>query len=178
MYLRRAAVLSGLMTAVLVLAATPASAHGAAAVTIHGDGAGAVWVTAEWSDGHPITDAVAAVLTATSDTGQRIGPMPLRRAAGRPDAVVPPDPLGAGDWQVVVDMAAPALGHCQTTLRVGPGAPATDKRCAPTALPAPTPAPAPWRPVWLLLTGLALMAVSLVGMWVFHRRAGPAARPR
>jgi hypothetical protein len=170
--------LSGLTTAVLVLAAAPASAHGAAAVTIHADGAGAVWVTAEWSDGHPITDAVAAVLTATSDTGQRIGPVPLRRSAARLDAVVPPDPLGAGDWQVVVDMAAPALGHCQTALRVGPGAPATDKRCASTALPAPTPATDPKRPVWLLLTGLALLAAALVGLWVFRRRPGPAALPR
>jgi hypothetical protein len=179
-YLRRAAVLSAITTAAIVLTPAPAGAHGSAAVTIHAHGAGAVWVTAEWADGHPITDSVAAVLTASSGTGQRIGPVPLRRAAERSGAVVPPDRLGAGDWQVEVDMAAPALGHCQTALRVGPGSPASEKRCAPAAeaTPAPVSARDPWRPVWLVLTGLAPVAAVLVGLYVFRRRLGLASPAR
>jgi hypothetical protein len=171
--------------ALLVLLAWPARAfaHGLAILTIHGDGRGAVWVTAEWEDGHPITEPVGAVITATSSTGQRIGPAPLGRL---PDGrlsyhgTLPP-----GEWTVVAEMGTPAVGQCTGRVPVaasGATAIPTEIRCG-----TPNPVTAPpgqaqtssttgtW--LWLAVAVAILVAVGVVAMFA-RRKRSPSARVR
>jgi hypothetical protein len=126
---------AGVVAAVLLLACpAPAGAHGGAVLTIHGDGHGSVWVVAQYQDGHPITGPVGAVLTATSATGERVGPAPLRQLGN--GTLEYRGTLSPGAWNVVAEMASPVLGRCTATVRVaGAGASATPEevRCAAAA---------------------------------------------
>lgn len=101
-----------------LLATGAAGRHGTIGLIIHSDGAGSVWATATWEDGHPVDGPVAATLLAVSDSGERIGPAALTRVAGA-GALVLERALAAGTWRVVVDVAAPGIGHCEATVRVG-----------------------------------------------------------
>jgi hypothetical protein len=162
--------------------ASPADAHGSVVLVLHGDGRGSVWLTATWADGHPITDPIGAVLTATSSSGQTVGPAPLQ-ANG--DALTYSGTLAAGDWTVTAEMGTPAIGRCQGTLHVGGAASAapSETRCAPPSPPAvarPSPAASSSSHV-IWYVGLALVAgVAAVGLFWYARRppapAPPAAR--
>lgn len=96
--------------------ASPAFAHGSVVLALHGDGRGSVWVTAVWADGHPITEPIGAVLTATSASGLSVGPVPLQSDGG---ALRYGGTLAAGDWTVTAEMGTPAIGRCQTTMHHG-----------------------------------------------------------
>jgi len=178
--LRRAAVLWVVVAGVLFVAPVRAGAHSAAVLTIHADGLGAVWVTAEWQDGHPITEPVAAAVTATSGAGQRVGPAALRRSAERPDALTLADRLGPGDWTVVAEMAAPTLGRCEATLRVAPAAAAseTTHRCpVPVAAAPARPRSNSTRPAVLVVAFVAPLVAVLIGLFAFRHRLGLVAPP-
>ena len=163
--------------AMLIMAAwaSPADAHGSVVLVLHGDGRGSVWLTATWADGHPITEPVGAVLTATSSAGQTVGPAPLQ---SKGDALAYSGTLAAGDWTVTAEMGTPAIGRCQGTMHVGSGTP-TEIRCAP-----PTPAAAPppsssgsSHVIWyVLLAAAAVLAAG--GLFGFARRSsGPPTPP-
>lgn len=122
----------------------PAAAHATAAITIHSDAAGSVWATARWGDGHPIAGPVTAILTATADTGDRVGPAPLRVIGDRAGTLAHAAPLAPGRWWVTVEMASPAVARCEATVTVRPrdaaGAPAPDPvTCAPEEAPSAAP---------------------------------------
>ncbi|WP_327009297.1 hypothetical protein OHA72_19885 [Dactylosporangium sp. NBC_01737] len=122
--MRRFAVIALVLLAAVLGQASPAAAHGGASVTIHSDGRGSVWITAQWQDGHPINEPTPVTLTAT----------PAEPAAGSPIAgskltqtgdergtqtwsgVLPP-----GSWRVAIDLGAPVEGHCQALVPSAPG---------------------------------------------------------
>lgn len=113
-------VMFGLLVAASVLGWPGiAQAHGGISLTVSGDGHGAVSVTALWGDGHPVTEAVGAILTATSDSGERIGPAGLRRSADGPGVLRFAGPLSAGVWSVVIDVGSPGIARCEARLTVG-----------------------------------------------------------
>ena len=159
--------------AVLVMAAwaSPADAHGSVVLVLHGDGRGSVWLTATWADGHPITEPIGAVLTATSTSGQTVGPAPLQ-ANG--DALTYRGTLAAGDWTVTAEMGTPAIGRCQGTMHVARAASAasaapSEIRCAPPS-PPPVVSPGSSHVTWYV--GLALLAVAAaLGLFWFARRS-------
>lgn len=122
--------------------AEPARAHDGVDVTVHTDGAGGVWATVTWADGHPVAEHITALVTATSPQGQRVGPeaMTAGAAAG---TVSYAGTLAAGQWLVSVDVALPAVGHCEADVPVDPTNPrVTQTRClaprSPTVAAAPT----------------------------------------
>ncbi|WP_426511176.1 hypothetical protein ACPPVO_11400 [Dactylosporangium sp. McL0621] len=175
---RRAAaclVVTVLAVAVAVFGfAGDADAHGGVVLTLHGDGRGSVWVTSVWQDGHPVTEPIGMTMLATSSTGQRVGPAPLKRNG---DAVTYSGTLAPGEWTVVADMGTPAIGRCEAVLRVA-GANATpapdEKTCTPppsSAPPAPEKASASYTWVWYLL-GVVVVAGALA--FLFFR---PAPKP-
>jgi hypothetical protein len=139
-----------------------------------------VWLTATWADGHPITDPIGAVLTATSTSGQTVGPAPLR-ANG--DALTYSGTLAAGDWTVTAEMGTPAIGRCQGTLHVGgaagaAGAAPSEIRCAPPSPPpvaSPVASPGSSHVIWYVVLAL-VAAVATVGLFLYARRA-PAPPP-
>jgi hypothetical protein len=112
---RRVAVIAAVLLAVLGLA-SPAAAHGGASVTIHSDGHGSVWITAQWQDGHPINEPTPVTLTATPAAGGTAAPVPAstltqtghQRGTQTWSGVLPP-----GSWRVAIDLGAPVEGHCQ-----------------------------------------------------------------
>jgi hypothetical protein len=153
--------------------AEDAEAHGGVILTLHGDGRGSVWLTVVWQDGHPLTEPVGMTMLATSATGQRVGPAPLKRNG---DALTYPGTLSAGDWTVVADMGTPAIGRCEGVLHVaatGASAAPDEKTCAPPPPPATTPAAAPSHSgssAWVWYTGGAVVLVGLVALFVVRRR--------
>jgi hypothetical protein len=156
--------------------ASPADAHGSVVLVLHGDGRGSVWLTATWADGHPITDPIGAVLTATSTSGQTVGPAPLH---AKGDVLAYGGTLAAGDWTVTAEMGTPAIGRCQGTLHVG-GAASTARaapseiRCAPPA-PAPVTSPGSSHVIWYV--ALAVVAVAAAAALLWYARRSPSAPP-
>ena len=132
-------------------------AHAGAVLTVHSDGAGSVWITAKWADGHPVTGSASAILTATA-TGQRVGPVPLKALGD--GALTYSGQLAPGRWTVTAEMAIPAVARCDAQLQV-PAAPAA-VTCALPEEPAPA-APAPSTTPWGVIA-LAAAAVLLVVM--------------
>jgi hypothetical protein len=168
----------GPVVAVVLATAVPASAHAGLVLTVHGDGRGAVWLTAQWDDGHPVTEPVGALLTASTATGKRVGPVPLKQNG---TALTYQGTLEAGTWTVVAETGTPAIGRCQATLTVaGPGESPqpSEVRCggsppAPVAAPQPT-GTGPWVYV---ATALGVVAVAGVA-WYLVGRAGRTTRGR
>ncbi len=175
---RAAAVLLAALTLLLGTAA-PARAHATVVLTVHHDGRGAVSVDVAWSDGHPVTEAVAGTLIAVSAAGAQVGPEPLSGAAGgatvRYDGVLQP-----GTWQVTVDLALPGLGHCEAEVLVAPGTgpptPGT-QRCGEIQPPVAKPAaPTTSVPLVLLFTAAAAIALGTAAAIVLRRRRLSAPR--
>jgi hypothetical protein len=184
---RLAALTAAWTVVVAVVLAPPAQSHDGVDVTVHTDGAGTVWATVAWTDGHPVAEPVSALMTATSAQGERVGPAALR-AAPAAGTVAYPATLTVGEWLVSIDVALPAIGHCEATVVVpADGASPTPGQ---TRCPAPTPAAAP--PVAAAPDGPGLAAVLapigvvalLIGAAVlWHRRPrhpgrNTPARPR
>jgi len=166
--------------AVCVGLAGPAQAHDGVDVTVHTDGAGGVWATVTWADGHPVAERITALLTATSPQGQRIGPeaMPSGAAAG---TVSYAGTLAAGQWFVSVDVALPAVGHCEADVTADPTDPRVNQtRCLTPR--SPTVAAAPQessRGGVVLVVAMQVGIVAAVAAVVLWRRAArkPARKP-
>ena len=103
-----AAAVAGLAAAAVALPA-PAQAHAGLALTVNDDGRGNVSVDVAWADGHPVTEPIAGTLLATG--AEQVGPSALTRLPGT-STLVYGQPLPPGTWQVVVDVALPAIGRC------------------------------------------------------------------
>ena len=141
------AVAAGMAAAAVALPG-PAQAHAGLALTVNDDGHGNVSVDVAWADGHPVTETIAGTLMATGDV--QVGPAPLTRLPGT-YTLVYPRPLPEGTWQVVVDVALPAIGRCAAPVTVGGAAakPGTT-RCIPSADPIVAPPSSdsfPWLPM-------------------------------
>jgi hypothetical protein len=164
-----------LMAAAAGVAATavalpaPARAHAGLALTVNDDGRGNVSVDVAWADGHPVTETIAGTLMATG-AGQ-VGPSPLTRLPGE-STLVYPRPLPEGTWQVVVDVALPAIGRCAAPVTVGGAAakPGTT-RCVPSAEPVAAP-PSPGSFPWLPVVGGAAAAIAVLLFLVRALRRG------
>ncbi|MEV5559347.1 hypothetical protein AB0L44_37295 [Nonomuraea wenchangensis] len=133
----------------LVLGAPAAHAHGGPIkLEVTGDGADNVNVLVTYEkDGHPVTEIVAATLTATSSDGRAFGPVPLRSAGEGQNLYRSAEPLPSGEWRVTVRATEPAKAKKTVKVKAGVvGAPvAATSAPGPTAAPAPgsTTAPAP-----------------------------------
>jgi hypothetical protein len=160
-----------------------AEAHGGITLLVAGDGRGTVTVTAQWADGHPVTDPLGATLSGSSDAGARVGPVPLR-ATGSSPGVVGYAGLTTGLWTVVVDVGTPGIGRCEARLPVAATssdtATPTSVRCAAanpdlaaaTAAAVETPgASPPWLAMGVLL--IALVAAGVLFAVVARRLAPP-----
>ncbi|MFB9450232.1 hypothetical protein Dvina_11215 [Dactylosporangium vinaceum] len=161
--------------------AEDADAHGGVVLTLHGDGAGSVWVTAVWEDGHPVTEPIGMTMLATSGTGQRVGPAPLKRNG---DAVTYSGTLTPGEWTVVADMGTPAIGRCEGVLHVAAAGatPAPDeKKCSPppvsaaAAPPSGTSSSVSFSWIWYSLGAIAVLGA--LG-FLFFRPARQAPKKR
>jgi hypothetical protein len=120
--LARLSLLAVVVAALVLLWDEHAEAHSGVGLTVSSDGRGAIRVAAQWRDGHPVTDALGATMTATSDGGQRVGPLALRPAGQGTGVVTYAGPLPAGGWSVVIDVGTPAIARCEAKLTVaGPG---------------------------------------------------------
>ncbi|MFC0531298.1 hypothetical protein [Phytohabitans kaempferiae] len=179
--LRRLVYIGLAAAAALVLGGRPAEAHAGAVLTIHSDGAGSLWITARWVDGHPVTGPASAIVTATTPTGDRIGPAPLRAAGDGLGTLTYSGQLRPGRWTVTAEMASPAVARCQAEVRVAASATAV------TCSPPPTPASAGAAPeagggqlpVGAVLLGAAAVAAGALGVVALarSRRSCPAPRP-
>ncbi|AUG77441.1 hypothetical protein CFP65_2616 [Kitasatospora sp. MMS16-BH015] len=171
----------------LLASAGPAVAHGDSVhLAVSNPAGGQPHTVATWeNDGDPVTEPLAATLTAVSPDGRRVGPWQL---VHQPDgSYATADLLPAGRWHLTVEAGFPALGRTETDLTVS--AQLTDPSTAftPTATAAPTPTATPKTPTpttaatapgparqqrgatgWLVLAaGAALGAVALL---VIRRR--------
>jgi hypothetical protein len=137
-------------------------AHAGAVLTVHSDGAGSVWITAKWTDGHPVTGPASAILTATAQ-GQRVGPVPLRAIGDGSGSLTYSGQLPSGQWTVTAEMALPAVARCDAQFQV-PAAPAAVTCDVPPA-DEPAAAPLPWATI-----AIAAAVLLLVGLLIARRR--------
>jgi hypothetical protein len=158
---------------------SPAAAHRDIVLTVHTDGRGSVWVTAAWSDGHPVTEPIGAMLVATSSTGDRLGPVKLRNIDRSTGTLIYENTLSAGDWTVVAETGQPAIARCEATVRSAddktPPRP-QEVRCAPAASPGTDTSRAPSPTIMLAVVVGVIVAASLV--YVLTRSRRPLARRR
>ncbi|MDY7089852.1 MAG: hypothetical protein SYR96_32710 [Actinomycetota bacterium] len=170
-----AAVLAGLLLALLPVAG-PAWAHnGKLKLEVAGDGAVGVTVQARHADGHQLETLVRLTLTATAADGRVVGPAQLEPAGEGHGFYATGPILTPGKWRVTV--RAPAPHTSQVTAEVE----ARAAQSAPAQVAAVSGAKrsgAPqttlsswWRPV--VLGGLAVLAIIAV-VWVTVRRRKPA----
>lgn len=141
-------------------------AHAGAVLTVHSDGAGSVWITARWTDGHPVTGPASAILTATA-AGQRVGPAPLRATGDGAGTLTYSGQLPPGQWTVTAEMAMPAVARCDARFDVGAAAAPAAVTCELQQETPPAAASVPWPAI--LLAG-AVVAVLLVGFLIARRR--------
>ncbi|WP_433608925.1 hypothetical protein ACQP2P_36860 [Dactylosporangium sp. CA-139114] len=153
----------------LLLVATPARAHGGASVTIHADGLGSVWITAQWQDGHPINEPTTVTLTASDGASASVAPSVLRQTGDERGTQTYGGTLTPGSWRVAIDLGAPVNGHCQAVIPVAAAtasATPTEVACLIPATGSST-AAAPSRggggslaPLWFTLAGLVAAAAA------------------
>ncbi|WP_204045894.1 hypothetical protein [Acrocarpospora phusangensis] len=101
------ALLAGL---VLLIGAPAASAQeGPIELEVVGDGAHNVNVLVTWKkDDNPVTEILAATLTATSADGRSFGPVPLKSSPEGQNLYHSAEPLPTGEWEVTVKATKPA----------------------------------------------------------------------
>ncbi|WP_412538218.1 hypothetical protein R8Z50_20405 [Longispora sp. K20-0274] len=117
------AVLLGLASA--LLGATPGWAHGKQMrLAITADAQGRLEVAGTWvDDNHPVTDGIAAVVTASATDGRMSGPDYLTAVAGRPGVLVAAAALPTGVWDVAVEAGSPVAAYAQARVESVPGQP-------------------------------------------------------
>nr|WP_221380336.1 hypothetical protein [Actinoplanes polyasparticus] len=112
-----AAVLTGLVLA-LVPAAGPAWAHeGKLKLEVAGDGATGVTVQAKHADGHRLEAVVRLVVSATAADGQAVGPVQLEPAGEGQGFYASGPILTPGDWRVTVRAPAPYTSEATVAVR-------------------------------------------------------------
>jgi hypothetical protein len=112
-----AAVLAGLLLAMLPMAG-PAWAHeGKLKLEVAGDGATGVTVQARHADGHRLDTLVRLVLTATAEGGRTVGPLQLEPAGEGQGFYTSGPILAAGSWRVTVRAPAPHAGKVTVEVR-------------------------------------------------------------
>ncbi|MEU8234425.1 hypothetical protein AB0C12_32965 [Actinoplanes sp. NPDC048967] len=135
---RRLLATAAAILAAAVAAPTPALAHASLALMVNNDGRGSMSVDVTWADGHPVAEPIAGTLLAIRTDGAQVGPTPLTRLPGA-STLVHEGTLRPGTWQVTVDVALPAIGHCVAPVIVAaadtPAEPGTT-RCAASPQPA------------------------------------------
>jgi hypothetical protein len=163
----------------LLTTAVPAQAHGGASVTIHSDGHGSVWITAQWQDGHAINEPTVVTLTAAS-TASSVAPSVLRQTGDERGTQTYGGTLDPGSWRVSIDLGAPVNGHCQALIQaVAPSATAqpTEVAClipATAASAASSSSSAPvggsLTPLWVTLGALAVASAAFAVFRAGRRR--------
>lgn len=112
-----AAVLAGLLLAILS-AAGPAWAHnGKLKLEVAGDGATGITVQARHGDGHQLETLVRLVLTATAEGGRAVGPVQLEPAGEGQGFYATGPVLAPGKWRVTVRAPAPYAGEATVEVR-------------------------------------------------------------
>lgn len=167
----RALACAAVLAAVLAWPGT-AAAHATLALTVNTDGRGSVSVDVAWSDGHPVTEPIAATMTAvpTATGTARVGPVALTRLPGLP-TVVYSGTLPTGQWRITVDTALPGVGHCEAVVRVAPaGAPASTK-CGVTASPTAPAAPSGRSRALPVAAATLAAAALLLVLFLVRRRS-------
>ncbi|GAA2144066.1 hypothetical protein GCM10009760_31170 [Kitasatospora kazusensis] len=119
--LTAALALSGLLA---LAAAGPAAAHGdTIRFDISGGSGGHPRTVASWeNDGDPVTEDLAATLSARSADGRQVGPWRLVAVPGSPATFTVLETLPAGRWKVSVESGFPALGRGEADLTVAAAA--------------------------------------------------------
>jgi len=157
----------------LVGAALPAAAHGGAIhLDLASDGAGGVTVTPTFErDGHPVEEVVDPVLTATSASGKKVGPVQLVSSAeGIGVWVTEGAVLEEGTWTVTVAITEPSAATVTTEFEVVPLAePIVGEQAAPAVRD-----DAPPMFPWVLTISALLLTAALVLLVVRLRRRATA----
>ncbi|SDY94358.1 hypothetical protein SAMN05444365_104251 [Micromonospora pattaloongensis] len=152
--------------ALLLLPASPATAHEGIKLDVAGDGATGVSARATYRDGHPVEDVVLRlVLTATGDDGRSVGPIQLNPASEGRGFYSSGPVLTPGRWQVTVTAPAPNAARAAVTV---------EARAAQSAPPV-TPAAAAdagstggW--LWWVVAAAAVVALAGTGVALARRR--------
>jgi hypothetical protein len=111
-----AAVVAGLLLAIVPVAG-PVWAHdGKLKLEVAGDGATGVTVQARHADGHQLDSLVRLVLTAKAEGGRTVGPLQLEPAGEGQGFYTSGPVLAPGKWSVTV--AAPAPNTSKVTVDV------------------------------------------------------------
>lgn len=163
-----AAVVAGLVLAILPVAG-PARAHdGKLKLEVAGDGATGVTVQARHADGHRLETLVRLVVTATATGGRTVGPLQLEPAGEGQGFYATGPILAPGSWRVTVRAPAPYGGKVTVEVRAKAAqsapAPAGAKRVG------PMPAEPSWRWWPVGLGVLAVLAIVAMAMAAVHRR--------
>ncbi|GIE35748.1 hypothetical protein Ait01nite_087930 [Actinoplanes italicus] len=166
-----AAVLAGLLLALLP-AAGPAWAHdGKLKMEVAGDGAVGVTVQARHADGHQLETMVRLALTATGADGRSVGPVQLEPTGEGHGFYATGPILAPGKWQVTVRAPAPHTSEVtvEVEARAAQSAPAqvTPVSAAKRDTSPQTTLSSWWRPVALGV--LAVLAIVVV-VWLTVRR--------
>lgn len=158
-------------------AALPAAAHGGDIIlTVTPDGEGGVTLTPVFeADGHPVEDIIDPVLTATSDSGKKVGPVQLVSSPeGKGVWVTEAPVLEEGHWKVTVAITKPSEATVTTEMDVVPLAAPVEVE---TGMPgAATEVDAQGPPVALIAVIAAIVLAALAVILVLRRRATAPAR--
>lgn len=168
-----AAVLVGLLLAILP-AAGPAWAHnGKLKLEVAGDGATGVTVQARHADGHRLDTLVRLVLTATAAGGRTVGPLQLEPAGEGQGFYASGPILAPGSWRVTVRAPAPHTSKVtvEVQARAAQSAPAQVAPVSAAKRGGPAQAEPSWR-WWPAGLGVvaALAVVTMVVLAVRRRR--------
>lgn len=117
------------LTALLVLLAAPAYAHGGPIkLEVQGDGGQGVTATVTYqNDGHYVTGQVDMTVTAVAQDGHRFGPVRMVASAEGQSFYVSEQLLPVGAWTVTVSATQPSLAQktVGVTSKVAQGRPTT-----------------------------------------------------
>ncbi|MEU1075999.1 MULTISPECIES: hypothetical protein [unclassified Streptomyces] len=183
---RRFTAVAAALTGLLLLGSTAtAHAHGDTIhLTVTGVSAGHPVTRATWEDdGHPVKEAVAGTLTATSVDGTSVGPWRFVPVAGEPGTFTTAEALPAGHWTITAQTAFPALGRAESQAEVAPASvasspPAAQAVAKPHVAAAPDTesdgGPGAGTP---LAIGAGVLFVAIAGLAVFRLRRRSRIRP-
>ncbi|WP_441245926.1 hypothetical protein [Kitasatospora sp. McL0602] len=175
--------------------AGPALAHGDSIhLAVANRGGGQPSTVATWeADGDPVTETLAATLSAVSADGHRAGPWQLEPVPGSPATFATAEALPVGTWHVTVEAGFPALGREEADITVGPPVAAPAVAAGPVAAAGPVTAgpvaaaSAPAAPVaaapagrptdrLALVVGGILVAAVAAAFWAWKRGLPQQAR--
>ncbi|MEV6551364.1 hypothetical protein AB0M57_22000 [Streptomyces sp. NPDC051597] len=182
---RRSTAVAAALTGLFFLGSTAtAHAHGDTIhLTVTGVSAGHPVTRATWEDdGHPVKEAVAGTLTATSADGTSVGPWRFVPVAGEPGTFTTAEALPAGHWTLTAQTAFPALGRAESQAEVAPASvappPAAQAVATPRVAAAPDTdtdgGPGAGTP---LAIGAGVLVVAVAGLAVFRLRRRSRIRP-